>query len=53
MGGLMVFTSMAEAIRQGFAVYDRTRDGYLVRIKTASGWATALVVCGPRHGDAA
>ena len=43
MTGLMVFSSLAEALRCGFQVYDRTRNGYLVRIKTAAGWALALV----------
>jgi hypothetical protein len=45
MAGLMVFKSLADALRAGFQVYDRTPDGYLVRTKTASGWAMALVSC--------
>jgi hypothetical protein len=45
MAGMMVFSSLAEAIRQGFQLYDRTPDGYVVRIKTASGWAMAIVAC--------
>ncbi|MBV9103369.1 MAG: hypothetical protein JO060_07240 [Candidatus Eremiobacteraeota bacterium] len=45
MAGLMVFKSLADALRAGFQVYDRTPDGYLVRTKTQSGWAMALVSC--------
>jgi hypothetical protein len=43
MAGLMVFTSLADALRAGFQVYDRTSEGYLVRTRTTSGWAMALV----------
>ncbi len=43
MAGLMVFKSLADALRAGFQIYDRTSDGYLVRTRTASGWAMALV----------
>ena len=43
MAGLIVFHSLAEAIRDGFQVYDRTAGGYLVRTKTERGWALALV----------
>jgi len=43
MTGLMVFKSLADALRYGFQVYDRTENGYLVRIKTAAGWALAVV----------
>ena len=45
MAGLMVFQSLADALRAGFLIYDRTADGYLVRTRTASGWAMALVTC--------
>jgi hypothetical protein len=45
MTGLMVFKSLADALRAGFQVYDRTSEGYLVRTRTASGWAMALVAC--------
>jgi len=40
---MVVFHSLAEAIRAGFQVYDRTKSGYLVRIKASGGWAFALV----------
>ncbi len=43
MAGLMIFTSLADALRAGFQVYDRTSDGYLVRTRTNGGWAMALV----------
>ena len=45
MAGLMVFKSLADALRAGFQIYERTQDGYLVRTKTAQGWAMALVTC--------
>jgi hypothetical protein len=41
--GVMVFRSVAEALRAGFEVYDRTPTGYLVRTKTGRGWALAIV----------
>ncbi len=47
MNGLMVFSSVTEALRAGYQVYDRTRDGYIVRIQTSRGWAMALVSCKP------
>jgi hypothetical protein len=46
MAGLMVFKSVADAIKAGFEVYDRNADGYLVRIRTSRGWAMALVNSG-------
>jgi hypothetical protein len=45
MPGIVVFRSLAEAFRAGYDVFDRTDHGYLVRTRTASGWALALVVC--------
>ncbi len=44
MPGMMVFSSLGEALRAGFQVYDRTPDGYLVRRLTSRGWALAVVV---------
>ncbi len=41
--GLVVFRSLSEAARNGFEVYDRTSDGYLVRTRTDAGWAFAIV----------
>lgn len=43
MPGMIVFKSLAEAIRQGYEIYDRTPNGYLVRTKTARGFALAFV----------
>jgi hypothetical protein len=45
MAGLTVFKSLADALRAGFQIYDRTSEGYLVRTQTAHGWAMALVTC--------
>lgn len=35
--GIMVFASVASAIRAGFQVYDRTKDGFLVRRRNVNG----------------
>ncbi len=43
MPGLLVFKTLAEALRAGYAVYDKTKNGYLVRTRTSAGWALALV----------
>jgi hypothetical protein len=42
MRGLLVFNSLAEALRAGFHLYERTDRGYLVRARTAGGWALAF-----------
>jgi hypothetical protein len=47
MAGLTIFTSLAEALRAGFEIYDRTAEGYLVRTRTDAGWAMALVTSSP------
>ena len=44
MNGIQVFHSINEALRAGFQVYDKTREGYLVRIQQKGQWAFALVV---------
>ena len=41
---MIVFHSLAEALRAGYQVYDRTAEGYLIRIRTKTGWAMALVI---------
>ncbi len=46
MAGIRVFTSLVAALRAGFAVYDRTSTGYLVRTRTSRGWALAVVHVG-------
>jgi hypothetical protein len=43
---MLVFYSLAEALRAGFQIFDRTSTGYLMRTKTARGWALALVELG-------
>jgi hypothetical protein len=43
MPGILVFSSLDEALRAGFEVYDRTDYGYLVRSRTSRGWALAIV----------
>jgi hypothetical protein len=45
MQGLVVFRSLADALRAGYQIYDRTDSGYLVRTKTVAGWAMAIVTC--------
>ncbi|HXP93984.1 MAG TPA: hypothetical protein VN905_10990 [Candidatus Binatia bacterium] len=44
MAGILVFRSLVDAINAGFQIFDRTRDGYLVRARTVNGWAMALVI---------
>jgi hypothetical protein len=44
MAGIMTFPTIKEALHAGFHVYDRTENGYLVRTRTAGGFALALVV---------
>jgi hypothetical protein len=43
MAGITIFSSVSEALRAGFQIYDRTDSGYLVRTRTARGWAFAIV----------
>jgi hypothetical protein len=45
MPGIMVFKTLADALRAGYHVYDRTDHGYLVRTRTSAGWAMAIVTC--------
>jgi len=42
MNGLMVFSSLVEAIRNGFQVCGECGEGYLVRTRTERGWAMAI-----------
>jgi hypothetical protein len=41
--GIVIFRSLAEAVRHGFHEYAKTDDGYLVRARTSAGWAMAVV----------
>ncbi|HZW53986.1 MAG TPA: hypothetical protein VFF00_08120 [Candidatus Elarobacter sp.] len=45
MHGIVVFKTVMEALNAGYHVYDRTDHGYLVRTRTAAGWALAIVSC--------
>lgn len=45
MQGIQIFKSLTDALQAGFTIYDRTKNGYLVRTRTARGWALAIVVC--------
>ena len=40
--GILVFNSLADAVRNGFQPYEKTGDGYLVRRHTAAGLALAI-----------
>ncbi|GAC1607113.1 MAG: hypothetical protein NVS3B3_09250 [Aquirhabdus sp.] len=40
---MTVFPTLKAAIDAGFTVYDKLPNGYLMRIKTANGWAMAIV----------
>ncbi len=41
---MVVFHSVADAVNAGFEIYDRTKNGYLVRTKAVGGCAVAFVV---------
>jgi hypothetical protein len=43
MSGLVVFNSLSQAIANGYQVYDRTAEGYLVRTRLDNRWALAVV----------
>jgi hypothetical protein len=34
--GMLIFRSIAETVKAGFQVYDRTPSGYIVRTKTGT-----------------
>lgn len=40
---MLIFHSIADALQAGYHIYDRTKTGYLARIRTDRGWALALV----------
>lgn len=44
---MIVFESLTEALRQGYQVYTRVPDGYLVRTRVRDHWALALVALRP------
>ena len=35
--------TLAEAIKQGYMIYERVEYGYLARKKTSEGWIQALI----------
>lgn len=41
--GMRVFRSVAEALRAGFIVYDRTSNGYIARARIDGGWQIARI----------
>jgi hypothetical protein len=41
--GVLVFRTLADALRHGFAPFEKSPNGYLVRAHTDAGWALALV----------
>lgn len=43
MAGLRIYDTLSAAVREGFTIYDRTTDGYIVRGRTERGWALAFV----------
>lgn len=47
MSGILVFKSLPEALRAGYQVYDRLEEGYLLRTRTAAGWAMAICRVNP------
>ena len=51
MSGIVVFSSLAEAVRAGFEPYEQTAAGYIVRVRTRTGWALAFVATGGRFQD--
>ena len=44
MTGVVVFNSVADALKAGYHIYGKTEDGYLARLRTQGGWALALIV---------
>ncbi len=43
--GILIFRSVGEALKAGFELYERTVDGYVVRIRIDGSWQIALVRC--------
>lgn len=50
MAEMRVYRALGDALRDGHQVYDRTRDGYLVRRRNAAGaWEMAVVRISPGY----
>ena len=47
MQGIRVFTSLEHARREGYVVFDRTADGFLVRRDEGGRFALAIVKIDP------
>ena len=47
MAGILTFATLKVALDNGYQVYDRFANGYLVRTRTENGWALAIVECAP------
>ena len=45
---MTVFHSLADALKAGYAVYDRTATGYVVRQRVDGLWRMALVELPPK-----
>jgi len=43
MAGIVTFATLSEALREGYEPYERTENGYLMRVRTTLGWAWAFV----------
>ncbi len=44
MSGIVTFRTLAEAIRAGYQVYERTEFGFVMYIQTPTGLGFALVI---------
>jgi hypothetical protein len=47
MRGIVVFPVLAQALRAGYQVHERTSEGFTVRTRTPNGWALAVVMLRP------
>ena len=45
MTGVVVFSSLREALNAGYHIYGKSERGYLARLRTDAGWALALIDC--------
>ena len=43
MAGVVVFSSLAEALALGYEAYDKTSNGWLVRFRIGNRYALAIV----------
>ncbi len=42
--GILAFTSLNQAFRAGYHLYERTEHGYIVRMRAGERWVFAAVV---------